>query len=140
MRWAIDPGLDGDVYSDTPHLYGPAGSSLNILRVGEKTEKGGLKAEGEKEGEGEEQGIEEGGDGSGSIKRHESGMPDRAEERKKWFLKEGQKWEWEEGRVYRADFFNPYLDFNSELFSDPASYPYPGSKSHGARLGENTFC
>lgn len=45
-------------------------------------------------------------------------MPTTAAERKKWFLKKGggvEKWVWEEGRVIHADFFNPYLDFNSEI-------------------------
>ncbi|KAI9848767.1 MAG: hypothetical protein M1830_007272, partial [Pleopsidium flavum] len=31
VKWAIDPGLDGDVYADRPHLYGPALSSLNVV-------------------------------------------------------------------------------------------------------------
>ena len=111
------------MYSDTPHLYGPAGGSLNILRVEEKVEEGGLlktaKGEVEKkddEDDGRETGIEEGGQGSGLKQREESGMPAKAEERKRWFLKEGsQKWVWEAGRVYQADFFNPYLDFNGQL-------------------------
>lgn len=32
-RW-IDPGLEGDVYSDTPHLFGPVLSSFNTVYVG----------------------------------------------------------------------------------------------------------
>lgn len=45
-------------------------------------------------------------------------MPDTAAERKKWFLKDGggaEKWVWEAGRVIHGDFFNAYLDFNSEI-------------------------
>ena len=45
-------------------------------------------------------------------------MPATAADRKKWFLKKGggvENWVWEEGRVIHADFFNPYLDFNSEI-------------------------
>jgi hypothetical protein len=36
VKWFIDPGLEGDVYADNPYLYGPALSSWNILRIGEK--------------------------------------------------------------------------------------------------------
>lgn len=65
MKWAIDPGLEGDVYADRPWLYGRAGSSINTLRIGEKTGKG---EDGGMEGIqkiGEEEGLEEGGDGEG---------------------------------------------------------------------------
>ena len=44
-------------------------------------------------------------------------MPDTAAARKKWFLHKGgdaEKSVWEAGRIIHADFFNPYLDFNSE--------------------------
>ncbi|MCJ1356268.1 MAG: hypothetical protein MMC33_006262 [Icmadophila ericetorum] len=115
-RWAIDPGLDGDVYAEKPYLYGNALSSVNVLRVGEKVAKG----EGEIGGwqmptEIGEEVFEEGGDGQGVEWRRELGVPGDAAHRKKFFLDEGHKgkWVWEEGRVYRGDFFNPYLDFNS---------------------------
>ena len=52
------------------------------------------------------------------YRRKESGMPDTADQRKKWFLKKGgqaENWVWEEGRLIHGDFFNPYLDFNSEF-------------------------
>jgi len=106
VKWAIDPGLEGDVYADKPWLYGNALSSVNVLRVGEKGV--GL---GEGEGDGV---VEEGGDGEGVEWREERGVPEGAEARKKWFLGRGRtgEWVWEEGRVYRGDFFNPYLDFN----------------------------
>lgn len=107
MKWAIDPGLEGDVYADEPYLYGVAGSSFNVLRVGGKDKEGeGMPGKGE-------EGIEEGAEGDGGEVRRERGMPEGAAERKKWFLKEGERWVWEGGRVYQADFFNPYLDFNS---------------------------
>ncbi len=113
MKWAIDPGLEGDVYADEPYLYGVAGSSFNVLRVGGKVGEEGMLGEGE---EGEE-GIDEGAEGDGGEVRREKGMPEGAAERKKWFLREGGEWVWEGGRVYRADFFNPYLDFNSGFLS-----------------------
>ena len=110
VRWAIDPGLDGDVYSDKPHLYGPLLSSINLLRVGDKVE--GDKYEIPVTFH--EDGISEGGLGEGEKVREEKGVPHDANQRKKWFLTEDKRkqWEWEAGRVYQGDFFNPYIDFN----------------------------
>ncbi|OWP04077.1 hypothetical protein B2J93_2085 [Marssonina coronariae] len=108
VKWAIDPGLDGDVYADKPYLYGPAASSVNRLHVGSK---GGRQDIGEHEA-----GLvfEEGGDAEGRELRWEQGVPDTEAARKKHFLHEDKRkgWEWEEGRVYGCDFYNPYLDFN----------------------------
>ena len=119
VKWAVDPGLDGDVYAEKPYLYGPALSSINVLRVGEKVSREGEGPDGgwKIPGYVHEDGIEEGGDGNGVEVRKEKGIPDGAAERKKFFL-DGEKrkeFEWEEGRVYRGDFFNPYLDFNRAL-------------------------
>lgn len=100
--------MEGDVYSDTPHLYGNALSSVNVLRVGEKA------TDGLKEGDAEDEVLEEGGDGEGVEWRKQRDVPETGDARKKHFLTHGKtgEWEWEEGRVYKADFFNPYLDFN----------------------------
>ncbi len=104
MKWVVDPGLDGDVYADKPYLYGPAASSVNTLFIGSK------------DGKDEEVGLvfEEGGDEEGLEVRHEMGVPDTDAARKKHFLTEERRkeWEWEQGRTYGCDFFNPYLDFN----------------------------
>lgn len=62
MKWAIDPGLEGDVYADKPFLYGNAGSSINILRIGEKSGKGVEELE---KVQMDESGLEEGADGEG---------------------------------------------------------------------------
>ncbi|MCJ1455290.1 hypothetical protein MMC28_005644 [Mycoblastus sanguinarius] len=121
-KWAIDPGLEGDVYSDTPHLYGNALSSVNVLRVGEKVKEGEEKVSaatgGVEENDGEKA-LEEGGEGEGVEWRKERDVPEGADARKKWFLQQERKegWEWEEGRVYQGDFFNPYLDFNGGFHS-----------------------
>ena len=116
MKWAIDPGLDGDVYADEPYLYGPVLSSINVLRVGEKISREGEGADGEWRIPGyvHEDVIEEGGDGDGLEVRKRKDVPDGAAQRKHWFLNEEKRkgWEWEEGRIYRGDFFNPFLDFN----------------------------
>ena len=113
LKTVIDPGLTGDLYADEPHLYGCALSSLNILRVGGK-----LKPEEKLEvhsGQGDEA-LEEGGDDSGVVFRESRDVPEDSGKRKGWFLGNGRPdtWEWEEGRVYKGDFFNPYLDFNGE--------------------------
>lgn len=110
MKWVVDPGLDGDVYADKPYLYGPAASSVNTLHVGseKQTVKEHLGAQGE--------GLvfAEGGDDEGKELRSEQGVPPTEAGRKKWFLTEEnrKKWEWEAGKGYGCDFFNPYLDFN----------------------------
>ncbi|KAG8533202.1 uncharacterized protein KY384_001985 [Bacidia gigantensis] len=113
LKRVIDPGLDGDLYADKPHLYGCALSSLNVINVGEKVKEG---QEPTKDGELEEV-IEEGGDGDGAEWRTKKDVPETAGKRRSWFLGSGkpETWKWEEGRVYKCDFFNPYLDFNGEV-------------------------
>ncbi|QSZ29764.1 hypothetical protein DSL72_004281 [Monilinia vaccinii-corymbosi] len=104
VKWMVDPGLDGDVYADEPYLYGPAASSFNVLYVGEG-------------GESADAGLvfEEGGDEEGEEHRMECGIPEGEAARKKYFLTEANRrdWDWEEGRTYGCDFFNAYLDFNN---------------------------
>ncbi|KAL3421086.1 DUF1769 domain-containing protein [Phlyctema vagabunda] len=107
VKWVVDPGLDGDVYADKPYLYGPAASSVNTLHVGSK---------GSKDGDVENIGLvfEEGGDEAGLETRTEKGVPATDAGRKKHFLNEEHRkdWDWEAGKVYGCDFYNPYLDFN----------------------------
>ncbi|KAH0559323.1 hypothetical protein GP486_004162 [Trichoglossum hirsutum] len=100
VTWFIDPGLGGDVYSDTPYLYGPALSSLNVLRVGGKMER-------LPEWRDETEALEEGGERGDDV-------PVEPGRRMRHFLDEVARKEWvfEAGRVYEADFFNGYLDFN----------------------------
>lgn len=132
MKWAVDPGIDGDVYGDKPFLYGNALSSVNVLRVGGKVdevEKGGAKGGIEEDAE---RSIEEGGEEGGEKLREELGVPVEADQRKKWFLAHGRTegWVWENRRVYWCDFFNPYLDFNREFFPDCLSFPFLDFGSH----------
>ncbi|KAI4160150.1 MAG: hypothetical protein LQ342_006008 [Letrouitia transgressa] len=115
FKWAIDPGIDGDAYADKPYLYGNALSSLNVLRVGPKIDGDAKTAVSARQQE--RQVIEEGGYEGGDKLREDLGVPEDAATRKKWFLGEQgrlERWVWEEGRIYEADFFNPYLDFNSK--------------------------
>ncbi|KAI9784932.1 MAG: hypothetical protein M1816_000568 [Peltula sp. TS41687] len=110
VKWSLDPGLDGDPYADKPYLYGPALSSINILRVGEKQS---ILANG-RVPPASDGVIEEGADGNEQKVREEKGVPKDAAARKKWFLDEMKRkqWDFEAGRVFHVDFFNPYLDFN----------------------------
>jgi hypothetical protein len=115
----IDPGLYGDPYADQPYLYGPMLSSVNVFRVGDKD---GLAAD---DGEYEEDDVLEEGaeDEEGKGIREKAGLPAQGNKRMKHFLVEERRkeWEFEEGRVYSADFFNPYLDFNRESLLTPSS-------------------
>lgn len=114
VKWAIDPGLDGDVYADKPYLYGNALSSINVLSVGPKAGKEAAEKQSTQSTDNEEA-IKEGGFEGGQEVRENLNIPDNAAARQKWFLGGHERlehWEWEEGRLYKADFFNPYLDFN----------------------------
>ena len=107
VRWAIDPGLDGDVYAEKPFLYGPLLSSINVFRVGEGDNKGDVAAADDV--------IHEGADGeSGEEIRKNAGVPADGQKRMKHFLDEKHRkaWIFEAGREYSCDFYNPYLDFN----------------------------
>jgi hypothetical protein len=108
---AVDPGLDGDVYADQPYLYGPAASSMNTLHIGSKD---GGKGDDIKHDDKVGLVFQEGGSTEGLELRRKHEIPEAEGARKKYFLNEEhrKKWEWEGGRTYGVDFFNPYLDFN----------------------------
>lgn len=111
----IDPGLYGDPYADQPYLYGPMLSSVNVFRVGQKD---GLDEEYD-----EKDVLEEGAeDEEGEGVRQKAGLPAVGSKRMKFFLQEGKRkeWEFEEGRTYSCDFFNPYLDFNRMADLNPS--------------------
>jgi hypothetical protein len=121
VKWIIDPGLDGDAYADKPYLYGPALSSWNYFRIGEKRSQDATGSAGSDNAfmtsDFHDEVVEEGGRGSGEKIRKDLNIPDQADQRKKWFLNQRnrQAFEFEEGRVYKADFGNPYLVFNGEF-------------------------
>lgn len=104
VRWAIDPGIDGDVYGDTPYLYGPLLSSINTLHINPASSSSSD--------------IHEGGTGAGAALREAQHVPADAGARRKHFLNEKHRAEWNfaaeevRGLEYACDFFNPYLDFN----------------------------
>jgi hypothetical protein len=99
------------VYGDKPYLYGALLSSINVLRIGSKPPGDVNKAE---EKEGEAVVYEEGADGDGEAIRKEKSIPSISGQRQKYFLTEAHRkdFEFEAGREYKCDFFNPYLDFN----------------------------
>ncbi|KAI9752947.1 MAG: hypothetical protein M1815_000204 [Lichina confinis] len=114
VKWVIDPGLEGDPYADEPYLYGPALSSLNVLRVCKKSrllqplEAGAGRSP-------DHEVVEEGAEDDGEVIRDAIGIPKDAGARKKFFLNEANRklLDFEADRLYRMDFFNPYLDFNA---------------------------
>jgi hypothetical protein len=124
----IDPGLYGDPYADEPFLYGPLLSSVNVFRIGQKALKDGDKTpEVEADEELEDSGpvIEEGADGDEAESiREEHVIPETNTARMKHFLREEnrQAFEFEQGRTYACDFFNPYLDFNEFALRLPMGF------------------
>jgi hypothetical protein len=123
VKWFIDPGLYGDVYSDEPYLYGPLLSSMNTLRIGPKGDKAQERVEEELANK-ELVVYEEGADGDGKDVREAKKIPDTGPARKKHFLTEAnlKEFTFEEGRVYSNDFYNPYLDFNGMFWFLPGGW------------------
>jgi hypothetical protein len=108
------------VQADKPYLYGALLSSINILRIGSKDEKA---LENTKEDEADI--LTEGAEGDGEAARKDLSIPDAPHARQKYFLTEQHRkdFEFEKGREYKCDFFNPYLDFNE--FSLKLGYGLP---------------
>lgn len=118
VKWAVDPGLEADVYADQPWLFGKFLSSIDKLWLGSKDGGSASTAETQKGRENFDDKIgilvKEGGAADGLAYRKEKGIPDTAAARKKHFLVEGNRkgFEFEAGRPVFVDFGNPYLDFN----------------------------
>jgi len=111
----LDPGLYADPFSDEPYLYGPMLSSCFTLRVGGKVDEEGAeeqlkRLDGEKDGV-----VQEGASLSGKSVREGQNIPSAWKARRKFFLDQSQleKFTFEKGRLYHADFFNPHLDFSN---------------------------
>jgi hypothetical protein len=109
----IDPGLYADAYSDKPYLYGTALSSFFTFRIGEHTSQQSVEAQTATMLSDSKGVIEEGADGSGQRIRADQSIPAKMSKRRKNFLdeKKRENFVFEAGRLYHADFFNPYLDF-----------------------------
>lgn len=89
FKYAVDPGVDGDVYADKPWVYGPAITSINhLLELGPETEPMSVK---------------------GPIKD-----PDASTRCKKYLDENERKnYTYEKGHFYAFDFSNPYLDMST---------------------------
>lgn len=110
----LDPGLYSDAYCDEPYLYGPALSGLFALRIGALV--GDVSAEEQLKALEKDNGgvIEEGAScASGARIRADLKMPAKFKKRRKFFLTPDNmdRFTFEKGRMYHADFFNPHLDF-----------------------------
>ncbi|KAJ4298869.1 hypothetical protein N0V90_004112 [Kalmusia sp. IMI 367209] len=109
----LDPGIYSDPYSDKPYLYGPALSSFFAFRIGERTTDVSAEEQLATHQTDAKGVIEEGADGSGQRVRADHHIPAKTSKRRKNFLDERklEQFTFEAGRMYQADFFNPYLDF-----------------------------
>ncbi|KAF2823188.1 DUF1769-domain-containing protein [Ophiobolus disseminans] len=134
VKWWIDPGLDGDVQADEPYLYGALLSSINVLRIGGKSDTSDKKVA--ERSEGDATVYEEGAYGDGEAIRKELHLPVTSAARQKHFLAEQHRkdFTFEAGREYQCDFFNPYLDFNE--FSLKVGYGLPAISIMGSWDGQ----
>jgi len=112
-RW-IDPGLECDAYADQPWLLGPALSCWFTFFIGDKSTDSASPFPPFSTSSPTSI-IEEGGTTSGLAVRKSLALPDTGPARRKWALIPSQRDSviFEAGREYRADFFNPYLDFSN---------------------------
>lgn len=129
----LDPGIECDAYSDRPWAYGPALSCWFSFRIGERKQERGYNKEDIDvdaqricDGEGDESPgatspgatservIEEGADGEGCATREHHAIPETAKKRRRHFLSgpNREAFNFEKGRLYHADFYNPYFDPN----------------------------
>ena len=114
-RW-IDPGLECDAYADQPWLLGPALSCWFTFFIGDKsTDTTSTSTTTSFSTSSPTSIIEEGGTTSGLAIRKALSLPDTGPARRKWALTPSHRDSvtFEAGREYRADFFNPYLDFSN---------------------------
>ena len=144
-------------------MYGPALSSWNYFRIcGRVGGGGGDSTDESTDGEGSdsdtsgdgplrelhEEVIEEGGEGDGVKIRRRMAIPSQPAQRKKFFLDEQNRnaFQFEAGRLYKADFGNPYLVFNGKsyffnnlIFQPPTPGPFAYSTSVSCPFAYRTF-
>jgi hypothetical protein len=111
----LDPGLYADPFSDEPYLYGPMLSSCFTLCVGGKIDEQSTNEQLQQLDSENHGVVEEGAALSGESVRSAQSIPEAWKARRKFFLdqKELEKFTFEQGRLYHADFFNPHLDFSN---------------------------
>jgi uncharacterized protein DUF1769 len=148
----VDPTIELDAYADKPWMYAPAMASFFAFSVGEKKSleewsKGGIPFM-----PGDEP-LEEGASGNGAEVREALKFPeDRSARRKFCRSKDNLKdMKFEAGRLYQADFFNPYIDFGSFSLKLPGlsinCIKYINDKTHklryvfrNSKTGDLYFC
>ena len=111
VKWMLDPTLDGDAYADKPYLYSPALATWNQLRIGDKIQKS------DEVPKMHDIVVEEGADSEDGVQvREKFQIPDTVTGRRHHFQNESNRkaFDFEPGRMYLADFGNPYLDFNGK--------------------------
>lgn len=133
----IDPGLECDAYADAPWLYGPALSCWFTLDIGDKVNTSSAgKVEWPELAKNGDVPLEE-SDSAGL--RKDLGVPGTSSKRRKHFLDAAARkaFTFEKGRIYRSDFYNPYLDFNKFALKLPGFslgvLKYIGDKTHTLR-------
>jgi hypothetical protein len=107
----VDPSIELDAYADRPWMYAPALCSFFAFRVGEEWDR-----EKEIPVAGDDEPLVEGADGEAAGRGREgAGVPEQAGRRRKWARSRRNRegFVFEKGRLYQADFFNPYIDFAS---------------------------
>lgn len=111
--------MEGDAYADKPYLFSPALASWNQFRVGGK-----VCAKDEVPTVHESVVMEGGEGGEGEEYRARFGVPETEEARRKFYQGEEARkgFVFEEGRVFWADFGNPYLVFNGKCLVCPVSW------------------
>jgi hypothetical protein len=135
----LDPGLFSEPYSDKPYLYGPALSSFFTFRIGDDVADVGTEKQLKTFAEDAKSVIEEGADGSGQRIRADQHIPAKTSKRRKNFLDSAKRenFTFEKGRLYQADFFNPYLDFANFALRIPgfsiSVVKYIDNKTHQLR-------
>lgn len=115
VKWSLDPAMDGDAYADKPYLFSPALATVNQFRIGEKIGKS------DEVPTLHDTVVEEGAEGTGVGVRKKLRIPETVENRRRHFqaVDERKGFVFEEGRMYMADFGNPYLAFNGWLILLP---------------------
>ncbi|KAH7074126.1 hypothetical protein FB567DRAFT_453309 [Paraphoma chrysanthemicola] len=109
----LDPGIYSDAYSDNPYLYGPVLSGLFTLNIGDRVSDIPASEQLATLAKQTSGVVEEGATGSGKAIRESLEIPTKWKKRRKHFLNRQnlEAFTFEKGRMYHADFFNPYLDF-----------------------------
>jgi hypothetical protein len=136
----LDPGLYADPFSDEPYLYGPMLSSCFALRIGGKDEEEAVDEQLKRLDEENDGVVEEGASLFGDSIRSTHSIPESWKARRKFFLNDSQleRFTFEKGRLYHADFFNPHLDFSNFSLRLPgfsiSVAKYVDEKTHDLRF------